>query len=107
MHTHKVTRELSSQHAEAMEALRREAAAVAAAAKEAAAREAEVVTTTTTAAEAGTFDEQACNLRFMALRQFIELTRRGAGKPKPWRLTLRRASLVSDFSPYISNTNAL
>ena len=45
--------------------------------------------------------------RFMALRQFIELTRRGAGKPKPWRLTLRRASLVSDFSPYISNTNAL
>ena len=48
-------------------------------------------------AEVETFDVQACNFRFMALRQFIELARRGAGKPKPWRLTLRRASLVNDL----------
>ena len=132
---HKVTRELSAQHAEAMSTVRREAAAAAvsqaaaATAREAAAmdiarvsaaawevavareavvaREAatarEAVQATATAArawaEVETFDVQACNLRFMALRQFIELARRGAGKPKPWRLTLRRASLVNDPIP--------
>ena len=125
---HKVTRELSALHMEAMAAVRREAAAachaaaatavaareaaaldiarVSAAALEAtreavAAREAAVAREAVRArAEAETFDVEACELRFMALRQFIELARRGAGKPKPWRITLRRASLVSD-----SNSN--
>ena len=122
---HKVTRELSALHMEAMAAVRCEAAAachaaaatavaareaaaldiarVSAAALEAtreavAAREAAVAREAVRArAEAETFDVEACELRFMALRQFIELARRGAGKPKPWRLTLRRASLVNDL----------
>ena len=130
---HKVTRELSALHMEAMAAVRCEAAAAchaaaatAVAAREAAAldiarvsaaaleatreavaareaavaREAAAATAVRARAEAETFDVEACELRFMALRQFIELARRGAGKPKPWRITLRRASLVSD-----SNSN--
>ena len=130
---HKVTRELSAQHTEAVSAVRREAAAAAAcqaaaaaareaaamdiarvsaaaweaavarevvAAREAAAEREEAAATAAARARLKTpeaFDVQACNLRFMALHQFVELARRGAGKPKPWRITLRRAFLVNDL----------
>jgi hypothetical protein len=129
---HKVTRELSAQHTEAVSAVRREAAAAAACqaaaaaareaaamdiarvsaaaweaavarevvAREAAAEREEAAATAAARARLKTpeaFDVQACNLRFMALRQFVELARRGAGKPKPWRITLRRAFLVNDL----------
>ena len=124
---HKVTRELSAQHTEAVSAVRREAAAAAACqaaaaaareaaamdiarvsaaaweaavAREAAAEREEAAATAAARARLKTpeaFDVQACNLRFMALHQFVELARRGAGKPKPWRITLRRAFLVNDL----------